>query len=387
MNYIKIIHVITRLDKGGASRVLLDIAKTLNKGQFSIKIISGRTSDEQEDLKKFSKQTGIEIIFIDSLRRDINIFLDIFALFKLLNIFKKEKPDIVQAHTSKAGFLSRIAAKLANVPAVIYMPHGHIFYGYTNPFLTYIYVLLERFAAGFCDYIVTLSNIESEEFLSKGIGRSGKFLTIHNGIDLKNYQTINGNRLEELKKEIGFPLATPVITVISRLEPVKGVEVFIGALEELSKSVFQFKALIVGSGSLRQGLEKKAKSLNLGEKILFLGQRDDINEIIFLSDVVVNPAMNEGLGLVILEAQVLGKPVVATKVGGVPEVITDNQTGILVPVGDPKAMAGAISRVLKDKDLAASLIREAKKRVEIEFSKEKMISKFENLYLNLSKNT
>ena len=385
MKKIKIIHIITRLDKGGSSRILLDIAKTLDKEKFCVKIISGLTLDAQEDLDRFSLETGVEIIFVSSLRRDINIFLDIAALFRIRLILKEEKPDIVHLHTSKAGFLGRIAAKFTGVPAVIYMPHGHIFYGYTNFVLTKIYIILERFAARLCDAIITLSDVEARDFLARNIAGKDKFLTIHNGIDLKNYQVIDTNRLEKLKNEVKLEPNTPVITVISRLEPVKGLEVFIQALAEVAKIIPKFTALIVGSGSLRKSLQMKAKALNLEGKVKFLGYRDDIKEIISLSDIIVNPALNEGFGLVILEAQALGKAVLATRVGGVPEVIIDNQTGILVPAGDSKSLAAGIIRILQDTGLAARLATEAKKRIELEFSKEKMISQLVELYFKLVK--
>lgn len=385
MKKLKIIQIITRLDKGGSSRILLDIAKTLDKEKFCVKIISGLTRDAQEDLDKFSLETGVEIIFINSLRRDINIFLDIAALLKIKRILKKENPDIVHLHTSKAGFLGRIAAKLAAVQTVIYMPHGHIFYGYTNFVLTKIYIVLERFSARLCDAIITLSDVESRDFLTRKIGSKDKFFTIHNGIDLKDYQVIDTDRIRELKNEVDVKAPTPVVTVISRLEPVKGVEIFIRALAEVTRVIPNFTALIVGSGTLRESLQLKAKSLNLDEKIKFLGYRADIKEIISLSDIVVNPALNEGLGLVILEAQALGKVVIATEVGGVPEVIIDNQTGILVQAGDYKSLAAAIVRILQDKELAARLAIEAKKRIELEFSKEKMISRLVELYFKFSK--
>lgn len=385
MKKIKIIHIITRLDKGGSSRVLLDIARSFNRDNFSIKIISGLTMDAQEDLDKFSRETGVEIIFENSLRRDINIFLDIAALFKIKRILKKEKPDIVHLHTSKAGFIGRIAAKFAGVPVCFYMPHGHIFYGYTNFVLTKIYIMLERFGAGFCNAIITLSDVEARDFLARNIAEKDKFFTIHNGIDLKGYQAIDANKLKELRNEVKLGVSAPVITVISRLEPVKGLEIFLQALGEVVKTIPQFMALVVGSGRLREGLEEKAKALNLEGKIRFLGYRTDIKEIISISDIIVDPALNEGLGLVILEAQALGKPVLATRVGGIPEVIIDNQTGILVPAGDFKSLAGEMIRLLRDAELAARLAREAKKRIELEFSKDKMISRLVELYFKFSK--
>ncbi|MEW6009198.1 MAG: glycosyltransferase family 4 protein [Candidatus Omnitrophota bacterium] len=380
MKKIKIVHIITRLDKGGSSKILLDIAKILNRDNFSIKIISGKTFNPQQDLSKFSNETGIEIFFVNSLQREINIFLDCLALLKLYFLIRKVRPDIVHTHTSKAGFLGRLAARLAGAPKIIYMPHGHVFYGYANPFLTWLFIILERFAACFTDVIITLTDIDREEFLRRKIGSKDKFVTIPNGINIKDYEMLNDAAVVKLRKDLDIPENFNIITTISRLEPIKGIEIFIKAIAKVNETFHNFRALIVGDGILRNRLMKLARELRLDEGIMFLGYRGDIKDIIYLSDVIVNSALNEGQGLVILEAMACSRPVIATKVGGVPEVIIDNQTGILVESGNYEQLATAIIKVLKDKDLATRLGVEAKKRLELEFSQEEMINRIRGLY-------
>ncbi|MBU2540560.1 MAG: GT4 family glycosyltransferase PelF [Candidatus Omnitrophica bacterium] len=385
MKKIKIIHIITRLDRGGSSRIVLDITKSLNKDDFSQKIISGLTKDPEQDLNEFSKQSGVQIIFLDCLRRDINIFLDFFSLFKLYRLIKREKPDIIHTHTSKAGFLGRLAARMAKVEVIIYMPHGNIFYGYAGALLSRLFEILERFCANFTDIIVTLTDIGKKEFLSRGIGGQEKFVTIHNGIDFKEYEQINLRRVEQLKQEFKIAKDCAVVTTVSRLESVKGIEFFIKALKQLDKTGANFKALIVGEGSLKTKLVKFARVLDLEDKIIFLGFREDIKEIIALSDCVVNPALNEGFGLVILEAFALAKPVIATRVGGVREIVEDNNTGILVQPANPDELTEAIVEVLQNKEKTKALTSQAKTKLEKEFTKEKMLASFRDLYLNLAK--
>ncbi len=380
MKEIKIIHIITRLDKGGSSKILLDMVRALKKDNFNIKIISGKTLNPQEDLSSFSRETRVEVIFEKCLRRDINIFLDFMALIKLYFLIKKNKPDIVHAHTSKAGFLGRIAAHLAGVPKIFYMPHGHIFYGYASRLLTNLFVILERFAACFTDVFITLTDIDKEEFLRRKIGLREKFVTIPNGVNIKDYEQVNESAVNELRENLQIPENFSVICTISRLEPVKGVEVFIKAIAKVNETFPNFKALIVGDGGEKHKLLKLTECLKLDEKIKFLGFRDDVREIIFLSDVIVNSALNEGQGLAILEAMACAKPVIATKVGGVPEVIIDGQTGILAESGNSEQIASAIIKILNDKELAARLAAEAKKRLIFKFSQEKMINSFRDIY-------
>jgi glycosyltransferase involved in cell wall biosynthesis len=385
MDKIKIIHIITRLDRGGSSKMLLDIARGLSAAKYDIKIIAGFTINPHEDLSSFSKKTGIEILFVRTLRRDINALFDILALVRLWQIIKKEKPDIVHTHTSKAGFLGRLAAKLAGGPKIIYMPHGNIFYGYAPMPFTKLFIILERFAAGFSDRIVTLTYIERSEFLQRGIGTKGKFVTIHNGIDIKACQIVNQEYALALRRELNIPSDCILITNISRLEPVKGLETFIRALSEAKKTVKDFKALIIGDGSLKDKLNLLTRKLALEDKVLFLGFREDIKEIIYLSDIVVDSALNEGLGLVLLEAGILGKPVVATKVGGIPEVVQDGKTGILVEARDAKALSQAMVRILRDSKLREAMSQQAKAWIAGNFSFELMLEKFNALYEALLK--
>lgn len=360
--------------------MVLDMARASAGERYDIKIISGLTVNPHEDLGSFSKKTGIEILFVRPLRRDINAFLDTWALLRLWQLIKKEKPDIVHTHTSKAGFLGRLAARLAGVPKIIYMPHGNIFYGYAPMPFTKLFIILERFAAGFSDRIVTLTDIERNEFLQRGIGTKSKFVTIHNGIDIKACQVIDQKYLLALRGELNIPGDCALITNISRLEPVKGLETFIQALSEVNKTVKDFKALVIGDGSLRYKLKDLTKKLALEDKVLFLGFRDDIKEIIYLSDIVVDSALNEGLGLVLLEAGILGKPVVATKVGGIPEAVRDGKTGILVGAKDARALSEAMVRILRDSKLREAMSEQAKEWIAANFSFELMLGKFNALY-------
>jgi len=382
MSTTKIIQVITRLDKGGSSKIVLSLAKFLNSQGYFVKIISGLTKNPQEDLGRFSSQTGVQIIFINQLRRSPNLFLDLISFVRLHSIFKKERPQIVHTHTSKVGILGRWAARLASVPIIIHMPHGHIFYGYFGKLKTKLFIFLEKLIVYITDKIITLTEIGKLEHIRFGIAKEDKFISIHNGIELDEYLNFRVDKLAK-RKELHFLDTDYLITTIGRLEPVKGHIYFLEAMKEIVKQLPEAKGLIVGDGSLRKSLEATARKLNILNIANFLGEREDIIEIISISDLIVLPSLNEGFGLVLLEAGILGKPVVASKVGGIPDVVLDKKTGILVPTRDSYALAEAIIGLLKDRELYNDMAKEAKKWVLENFSSDLMLSKFQNLYDDL----
>ncbi|MFH1201748.1 MAG: glycosyltransferase family 4 protein [Candidatus Omnitrophota bacterium] len=382
MEKINIIQIITRLDKGGSSKIVLELAKFLNRQDYLVKIISGLTKDPQEDLDRFSSQTGIQIIFINQLRRNPNPFLDLISFFRLYSVLKKERPQIVHTHTSKAGILGRWAARLAGVHIVVHMPHGHIFYGYFGRLKTDLFIFLEKLTAYITDKIVTLTEIGKNEHIKFGIAKDNKFISIHNGIELDKNLNIKVDKSAK-REELHFLEEDYLVTMVGRLEPVKGHIYFWEAMKEIIRQFPQAKALIVGDGSLKKELENAARKLNIFNVVNFLGEREDVIEIISISDLIALPSLNEGFGLVLLEAGILGKPVVATKVGGIPEVVLDKITGILVPPKDSYALAEAIIGLLKDRELYNDMAKEAKKWVLENFSSDLMLSKFKNLYDDL----
>lgn len=382
MNKIKILHIITRLDRGGSSRIVLTLVKSLPKESYQLTIVTGLTRFPEENLEDYSYITGVKILYLNQLRRSINVVLDLISFFRLFLIIKRERPVIVHTHTSKAGILGRWAAKLAGVPIIIHMPHGHIFYGYFGRLKTMFFIFLERITASITDKIITLTEQGKSEHIKFNIAKDDKFITIHNGIEVEKYLNAKIDFLNK-KRQLGIQESKPVITMIARLEPVKGHIYFLEAIKGVIKQFPEAKALIVGDGSLRKKLEDLAKKLNIFNRVIFLGERQDTLELISISDLIVLSSLNEGLGLVLLEAGILGKPVVATKVGGICEVVLDSRTGILIPPEDSQALADAILKLSKDKQLYNRMSIEAKEWVARNFSQQQMINKFNLFYEEL----
>ncbi|MFN3550198.1 MAG: glycosyltransferase family 4 protein [Endomicrobiia bacterium] len=380
---IKIVHIITRLDKGGSAENVLVTCKNLDKEKYDIVLIYGKSQTCKLNLQ-FTQYR------IDELVREISPIKDIIAFWKIYKIIKKEKPDIIHTHSSKAGFLGRWSAWLSgSVKKIVHTPHGHVFYGYFSKIKSLFFLFLERITAKITDKLVALTEGEKNESVKFGIGKPQKWIIIHSGVENinKHYEFKN----ERLLKELNISKNSIIIGTVARLEPVKGIKYFIDAIpfilnsENLQPIVF----LIVGDGTERKILELKTKKLNIEDKVVFTGMRDDVVDLISLMDIYVQPSVNEGMGKTIVMACMLAKPVVATKIQGIPSIIIDNKTGLLVPAKDSLKLAQAILKLIKDKNLRYQLGQNAKMFVSEtvegfpKFSVERMIYLLEKLYNEL----
>lgn len=382
MPKIKILHIITRLDKGGSAENTLLTASGVNKEKFKAALISGNTNDPRKEIANFITQEEIDYILLPELVRQIAFLKDIKAFWKIYGFIKKEGFDIVHTHTSKAGILGRWAAKLAGTKIIVHTPHGHIFYGYFSWFKTKLFIYLERLTALITDRIITLTYRGKEEHLKYRIARPDKFVPIYSGIEVEKFTNFKVDIIKE-KERLNIPPDTPVIGTVSRLEPIKGIQYLISCLPDIVKVFPALKVFIVGDGSQRETLEHYVKNLNLSESVIFKGECEDIRQILSIFGIFILPSLNEGMGRCLLEAQALGVPVVATKVGGIPEVVKDGLTGTLVPARNPKVMAEAIINLLKNRTLREDMSRQAKGWIGNKFSAEDMVLKITGLYEEL----
>jgi len=342
---IKIAQVITRLDWGGAPEIFVNLCKHLDVNLFELHIFVGKTLKPTEKTQEFLKRFSCQITFIPELVRDINPLKDILAFVRLFLLLRRKNFDIVHTHTAKAGLIGRLAARLAGVPKVIHTPHGHNLYGYFNPVLSWIILKTERLLTFFTDMIVALTEVEKNELNAFGVVALEKIVVIRQGLDPENFEDITVCP-NEVKKALGICPEAKVVGVISRLEPVKGILYFVRAQEELLKRNSNIRFIICGEGSQRKKIESEIRLRNLQDVTIMTGWLDDIRPILSILDVLVLPSLNEAVGIVLIQAQAQGIPVVASRVGGIPEVVNEGVSGLLVAPKDSLAMAQAIIQLL-----------------------------------------
>lgn len=378
MGKIKVLHVITRLIVGGAQENTLFTIAGLDKIRYDVMLASGPSIGPEGDMQDFVNKHNIPFVKIPELVREIHPVKDIAAFIKLCNLIKKERFDIVHTHTSKAGILGRLAAKTAGCGIIIHTPHGHLFYNQYGRFLSLLFVWIERLMASMTTRIITLTETGKREHIHFRIAAAEKFRVAHSGIDMAAFSEVDQHRRDALRKELGLSPDDIVIGSVGRLVPIKGHRYLIEAAPDVIKKMPRVKFVIVGDGVLKNRLQKDIERRRLSEQFLFPGLRGDTRDLLSIFYILVHPSLYEGMGRVVAEAMALGKPVIASKTGGLPDVVGD--AGLLVEPGDAKGLAEAIIALLDDKEKAKSLGEAGKERARRLFTMDSMVRKIDDIY-------
>lgn len=313
--------------------------------------------------------------------RSVNPIKDMISLISLWGFIRKGRYDSVHTHTTKAGLLGRLAARLAGVPLIIHTMHDPPHNSARNPILRKLYILMEQIASLWTHHIVTVSYANYEEIKKQKIAPLDKVTVIREGIELSLYD-IHVDRAAK-RQELSIPSDAKVVGIVARLEAAKGHIYLIDAMPEILQEVPESFFVIVGRGHLREQLEARVQALGVENRVVFTGFREDMLEIMNIFDLFTLPSLWEGLGIVLLEAMAFRLPIVASRVGGITDVVVDDTTGFLVPQKDSKSLALAIITLLKDPDRAKKMGEEGYQRVSKEFrdsvANEKMMELYEKL--------
>jgi glycosyltransferase involved in cell wall biosynthesis len=318
------------------------------------------------------------VITIRHLVRNLRPVSDLIAFCALLRIIRRERPNIVHTHTSKAGILGRWAAYLCRVPIIVHTPHGHVFWGYFNSLQTRLFILLERWTARITNAIVTLTPQEKEDHLCFHIAPEEKFAVIHSGINLETFLAASFQSAET-KAVLGILPEMTVVGTVGRLTTVKGQDVLIRAASDLIRQGEKIVLLLLGEGELRRDLEELTFRLGIAERVRFLGWRSDVARVMSAFDIFCLPSRNEGMGKVLVEAMALGKAIVASDIGGIKDIVLHGENGLLVPVGDVEAWAEAIGRLCRDPERRRRM-GDAGRLIAPRYSSDEMIKKIDQLY-------
>jgi len=385
----KILHIITRLDMGGSAQNTLLGCRELC-GKYEIILVHGlsresRMTDAEKQVVnekiEAARRQGVEIIPLPSMVRSIRPVKDFKALLSLVRLVLKEKPDIVHTHSSKDGILGRLAARIAGAPQIIHTPHGHVFYGHFGAFASKIFLWIEKIFSRFTDRVVALTDGEKDDYINLSVCPPEQLFKIHSGVDVKKFMNANGNRVEK-RRSLGLDQNEPVIGFVGWLLPIKGPDYLLKAMDYVWRGHPETSLIMVGKGDMDVELRAEALKKNANGKIKFLGWREDIDEIMPLFDMLVLPSLNEGMGRVLVEAMAAGKPVVASRVGGIPDLVRHEETGYLVPPADEEALAEGIKKLLDDPEKARQMGQRGKEYCH-QFSLEAMIERLDNLYSEL----
>jgi len=332
---IKIIRIFSRLNIGGASVHVILLTSGISIEKFRSVLITGLEDSHEGNMNDYSNEKKVKPIVVKEMGRNISIINDCIALIKIIKIIIKERPDIIDTHSAKAGFLGRLAALYYNYSIIniikknhvktIHTFHGNIFSGYFGKFKTKIFVLIERLLALFTDKIICLTNQQRNEILNLKIGNQKKVITIPLGLDLKRFKKIKDYK-SQLRQELCLNEETLLIGIVARLVPIKNHKLIINTIENLKNKIKlkDFKLIIIGDGELKLEIQKFVDLKGLNNNILFLGFRKDLEKIYADLDIVALSSKNEGLPVSLIEALACGIPVISTDVGGVSDLFEVN---------------------------------------------------------------
>jgi len=380
MRRFRVAHVITRLCKGGAQENTFHTVRLADRERFEVDLISGHTRGREGSMEDTVREAGIDIARARALVRPVAPVRDLIALAHLIRLFRTRRYDIVHTHTSKAGFLGRVAARRAGVPIIVHTPHGNVFHGYFPRWATRVFVWMERHAAHRTDRVIELTPGGVEEHLAEWIGRREQYVTIFSGIDLAPFDRAVARR-EETRRALGIAPEDCLVGAVGRLASVKGYEYFIAAAHRIARDLPEARFILAGQGALEAQLRQEAAGL--GDRFCFLGFRDDVPDLMAAMDVFVLTSLNEGMGRVLIEAAAAGTPAVATAVGGVRDIILDGWTGILVPPRAPQTVAEAVCTLARDPDRRRAMGETARETVAPNYGLAPMVEQIEALYEEL----
>lgn len=315
-----------------------------------------------------------------NLVQPLNPLKDTLALINLIFFLKKNPYHIVHTHNSKAGFLGRLAAKLARVPVIIHTVHGFAFHDQEPPWRQTLFRNLERAASRWCDKMIFISQPLIDWALGEQIAAEEKTVKIYSGIELDLFRPATSRTKNNIRKKWNIDQRAAVIGIVSKLWEGKGHVLLLEAFKELKKEMKDAFLVIVGEGDLYDKLVRIANRNGLSDSVLFTGFQLDVSEIIATFDVAVLPSFFEGMGRVLLESMAMGKPVVASRVGGIPDLVEHGVNGLLVTPGDTQELADALQKILNDKKLAQRLGKVGQKRVKEQFSADVMVQSIEKVY-------
>lgn len=352
---VRVAHVTLGLGMGGAEKLLVEFARHANRARSDLRFVSLTTRGTlAEEIEAF----GWPVTALDEppgLRPRL--------IFRLARLFRRWNLDVVHTHNSRPLVHAGPAVRLARVPGLIHTRHGQHYQASCRETAVF------RLATHLADRVVCVSSDSAKISSREGIA-SSRVCTVKNGIDVARFG------------HVGPRVGGPVV-MTGRLSPEKDPESLLRAVAIAAGKDPSFRLEIAGDGELLPALRRATCELQLVEHVRFLGEVRDVRSLLARASLFVLPSLTEGISLTLLEAMATGLPVVATRVGGNPEVVVDGQTGLLVPPGAPPDLARAMLQLKQDPERSRRMGLAGRERVERHFDARRMVAEYESLYLRV----
>jgi glycosyltransferase involved in cell wall biosynthesis len=364
----KILYLITKSNWGGAQKYVFDLATNLPKGDFDVAVAAGGNGMLFEKLR----DAGIRTISIPSLDRDLNFFSDLRIFFSLIKLLRTEKPDVIHINSSKMGGIGALAGRIAGVQKIIFTAHGWPFLEDRSLFQKKLITLASWLTAFFATDVIDITKTTFEQ-TQKWLLVGDKIKLIHNGINAENFKLVPNTKIRD-----SFPAGSIIVGTIGELHQNKAQWLLVEAMKGIENK--NICLAIVGEGEKRKNLEKEIAGYGIGDRVKLFGFMD-AREALLNFDIFALPSKKEGLPYVILEAGLAGLPVIANDVGGIPDIIENGKTGILVPAANNvRELEKAIEDLASDPEEQKRLGAALREKVLREFSLKQMLTETKKLY-------
>jgi glycosyltransferase involved in cell wall biosynthesis len=373
----RVLRVIGRLNIGGPARQAVFLNHALPQRGFDAHLISGSEAPGEGRIDPGPERVTV----IASMRREIRLVDDLAAFRSIDRFVSAWRPDVVHTHQAKAGALARVAGSRRRVPAMVHTFHGHVLEGYFSRPASRVFIEVERRLAKRTHALVAVSLAIRDELLELGIGRPSQWHVVPVGVVLDSLLETRHSP-QQARVSLGLPVGGPLVGIVGRLVPIKDHATFLAAAARIVARRPDVKFVVAGDGELHARLKQRAIA-TLGDRVRFLGWVDDLESLFAALDLVVLTSRNEGTPVSLIEAGAMGRAVVATCVGGVADVVDDGRTGILVPVGDPDAVAVAVGSLLDNMARRDAMGAAAREYVRGRFSTEALLDHLTDLYHDL----
>lgn len=378
---VRVLRVIARMNVGGPAHCVGVLSGRLDPNRYETRLAVGRLGPWEGSALYLAESHGVNVVEIPGLSPELHPWRDLRALVSLVRLMRRYRPHLVETHTAKAGLLGRLAAVLAGFPrpVVIHTYHGHVLEGYFSPRAAAVYRWLEHLMAKASNCLVGVSQATVDDLVRLGVAPPDRFRVIPIGLDLEPFLTATPEEATRFRDEVGARDGDVLLVYIGRLVPIKRLDVLLEAVALARDAGAPLRLVVAGDGEARPEVEAHVRRLNLTDHVRLLGFRDDLPRIMSGADLAVLTSDNEGTPVALIEAAAAGTPAVATRAGGVPDVIAPG-TGVLVPPGDPAAFASALGCLAADPQLRRQMGRCAREHVRERFSAERLLRDTDALY-------
>jgi glycosyltransferase involved in cell wall biosynthesis len=373
---MRLLHIVGESRFGGAARIILRLGQIAQAEGWQVDIL---TTDPL--FQEAVRQHGLGLVNLDVIRREIRPVWDLRGLSRLHRFLRREPYQIIHTHTSKGGFVGRLAARMAGVPVIVHTAHGFAIHENSPLVSRLLYSTLERLASRWCDRIVSVSEFHRTWAIELGMCTPERIVAIPNGTAEAARTHRTGRAI--LRRQMGAEYGEFVVLSMARLAADKGLEYLLEAAARLPRNGRRIQIAIAGDGPARQRLERIAIERGVTDRVTFLGFREDVGDLLAASDLVVLPSLREGLSIALLEAMAAGKPIIATSIGSQREVASQADMAQLVPPADARALSEAIERLAADQEAMERLGRNARTLYETRYTEERMLEDYKQLYHEL----